>query len=148
MQIVNPKQFDVLVTDNLFGDILSDEAAQLTGGLGLLPSAALGVAGTPGLYEPIHGSAPDIAGQGKANTVGAIASAAMLLSDGLGLNEEAAVVTRAIEHALSSGLRAYLAAIVAPEARSAIRLTLMTAAIAVPLNVAFGIAFELKKSGV
>src|SRR5258708_34451148 len=68
MQLVkNPRQFDVILTDNLFGDILSDEAAQLTGGLGLLPSAALGQAGTPGLYEPIHGSAPDIAGQGLAN---------------------------------------------------------------------------------
>src|SRR5246127_925348 len=68
MQLVRaPRQFDVIVTDNLFGDILSDEASQLTGGLGLLPSAALGAAGAPGLYEPIHGSAPDIARKGIAN---------------------------------------------------------------------------------
>ena len=68
MQLVkNPRQFDVIVTDNLFGDILSDEAAMLTGGIGLLPSASLGDSGKPGLYEPIHGSAPDIAGQGLAN---------------------------------------------------------------------------------
>src|SRR5471030_2007509 len=80
MQIVkNPRQFDVMVTDNLFGDILSDEAAQLTGSLGMLPSAALGAPGTPGLYEPIHGSAPDIAGQGVANPLAAILSFEMAL---------------------------------------------------------------------
>ena len=80
MQLVkNPRQFDVLVTDNLFGDILSDEAAQLTGSLGMLPSAALGEPGKPGLYEPIHGSAPDIAGQGIANPLAAILSFEMAL---------------------------------------------------------------------
>jgi len=98
-----PASFDVILTENMFGDILSDEAGAVCGSLGLLPSASLGPG--PGLFEPVHGSAPDIAGQGKANPVGAIASAAMLLSDGLGLHEEAAAVTAAIEHALSSGLR-------------------------------------------
>jgi 3-isopropylmalate dehydrogenase len=98
-----PASFDVIVTENMFGDILSDEAGAVCGSLGLLPSASLGPG--PGLFEPVHGSAPDIAGQGKANPVGAIASAAMLLTDGLGLHEEAAVVTAAIEGALSSGLR-------------------------------------------
>jgi 3-isopropylmalate dehydrogenase len=78
MQIVrDPRQFDVLVTDNLFGDILSDAAAQLTGSLGMLPSAALGDPGRPGLYEPIHGSAPDIAGQGVANPLASILSLEM-----------------------------------------------------------------------
>ncbi len=80
MQLVkNPKQFDVMVTDNLFGDILSDAAAQLTGSLGMLPSAALGAPGKPGLYEPIHGSAPDIAGKGLANPLAAILSFEMAL---------------------------------------------------------------------
>ena len=83
MQLVkNPRQFDVIVTDNLFGDILSDEAAQLTGSLGMLPSAALGAPGTPGLYEPIHGSAPDIAGQGVANPLAAILSFSPWLCSG------------------------------------------------------------------
>jgi 3-isopropylmalate dehydrogenase len=98
-----PASFDVVLTENMFGDILSDEAGAVCGSLGLLPSASLGPG--PGLFEPVHGSAPDIAGQGKANPIGAIASAAMLLTDGLGLHEEAALITRAIEHALSSGLR-------------------------------------------
>ncbi|HMO42437.1 MAG TPA: isocitrate/isopropylmalate family dehydrogenase, partial [Phenylobacterium sp.] len=90
MQIVkNPKQFDVMVTDNLFGDILSDAAAQLTGSLGMLPSAALGAAGKPGLYEPIHGSAPDIAGQGVANPLAAILSFEMALRWSLGRAEAA-----------------------------------------------------------
>ena len=85
MQLVkNPRQFDVLVTDNLFGDILSDEAAQLTGSLGMLPSAALGEPGKPGLYEPIHGSAPDIAGKGVANPLAAILSFEMALRWSLG----------------------------------------------------------------
>jgi isocitrate dehydrogenase (NAD+) len=80
MQLVkNPRQFDVIVTDNLFGDVLSDEAAMLTGGIGLLPSAALGEAGRPGLYEPIHGSAPDIAGRGIANPTAILLAAAMML---------------------------------------------------------------------
>src|SRR6202012_64340 len=85
MQLVkNPRQFDVLVTDNLFGDVLSDEAAQLTGSLGMLPSAALGEPGKPGLYEPIHGSAPDIAGKGIANPLAAILSFELALRWSLG----------------------------------------------------------------
>jgi 3-isopropylmalate dehydrogenase len=98
-----PASFDVVLTENMFGDILSDEAGAVCGSLGLLPSASLGPGA--GLFEPVHGSAPDIAGQGKANPIGAIASAAMLLSDGLKLRDEGAAVTRAIEQTLSSGLR-------------------------------------------
>jgi len=106
MQLVkNPRQFDVIVTDNLFGDLLSDEAAQLTGSLGMLPSAALGAPGTPGLYEPIHGSAPDIAGQGVANPLAAILSFAMALQWSLGLPELAVRVTRAVDAALADGAR-------------------------------------------
>lgn len=98
-----PSSFDVILTENLFGDILSDEAGAVCGSLGLLPSASLGPG--PGLFEPVHGSAPDIAGQGKANPIGAIASAAMLLGDGLGLTEEAGAIIAAIEKALGAGLR-------------------------------------------
>jgi 3-isopropylmalate dehydrogenase len=98
-----PSRFDVMLMENLFGDILSDEAGAICGSLGLLPSASLGEG--PGLFEPVHGSAPDIAGKDIANPVGTIASAAMLLSDGLGLREEGAAIVHAIEHALSSGLR-------------------------------------------
>jgi 3-isopropylmalate dehydrogenase len=106
MQIVkNPKQFDVLVTDNLFGDILSDAAAQLTGSLGMLPSAALGVAGTPGLYEPIHGSAPDIAGKGIANPLAAILSFEMALRWSLGRSELAGKLFAAVNRALEKGAR-------------------------------------------
>ena len=106
MQIVkNPKQFDVLVTDNLFGDILSDEASQLTGGLGLLPSAALGDPGTPGLYEPIHGSAPDIAGQGLANPLAAILSFEMALRWSLGREADAKRLNAAVLRALAGGAR-------------------------------------------
>ena len=106
MQIVkDPKQFDVLLTDNLFGDILSDVAAQLTGSLGMLPSAALGVAGTPGLYEPIHGSAPDIAGQGVANPLAAILSFEMALRWSLNRPNEAARLAAAVEGALVRGSR-------------------------------------------
>jgi len=106
MQLVkNPRQFDVLLTDNLFGDILSDEAAQLTGGLGLLPSAALGAAGTPGLYEPIHGSAPDIAGKGIANPLAAILSFEMALRWSLGRAELADRLTAAVGRALDAGAR-------------------------------------------
>ncbi len=105
MQLVtNPSQFDVIVTSNLFGDILSDEAAAVTGSIGLIPSASLGE-GTFGLYEPIHGSAPDIAGQGKANPLAAILSAAMLLRYSLSLAEEAAHIESAVEKALLSGAR-------------------------------------------
>ena len=98
-----PSKFDVLVTENLFGDILSDEAGAVCGSLGLLPSASLG--GGPGLFEPVHGSAPDIAGRDMANPVGAMASAAMLLADGLGLAREGAAVIAAIERTLAAGLR-------------------------------------------
>jgi 3-isopropylmalate dehydrogenase len=106
MQIVkDPKQFDVLLTDNLFGDILSDAAAQLTGSLGMLPSAALGVAGTPGLYEPIHGSAPDIAGQGLANPLAAILSFEMALRWSLDRAAEADRLYAAVERALEKGAR-------------------------------------------
>jgi 3-isopropylmalate dehydrogenase len=106
MQLVkNPRQFDVIVTDNLFGDILSDEAAQLTGSLGMLPSAAIGAPGSPGLYEPIHGSAPDIAGQGVANPLAAILSFAMALQWSLGQPELAGRVTRAVDAALAAGAR-------------------------------------------
>jgi 3-isopropylmalate dehydrogenase len=103
MQLVRaPKQFDVIVTDNLFGDILSDEASQATGGLGLLPSAALGAPGAPGLYEPIHGSAPDIAGKGIANPLAAILSFEMALRWSLERADLAdrlyAAVVRALEH--------------------------------------------------
>ncbi len=102
--VTDPKSFDVMVTENMFGDILSDEAAVLTGSLGMLPSASLGE-GKLGLYEPIHGSAPDIAGKGIANPVGTILSAAMLLRHSLGLEKEAASVERAVEAALASGAR-------------------------------------------
>jgi len=106
MQLVrNPRQFDIILTDNLFGDILSDEAAMLTGSLGLLPSAALGEAGKPGLYEPIHGSAPDIAGQGVANPCAAILSLAMALRYSLGRPELADKVEAAVEAALDAGAR-------------------------------------------
>jgi len=106
MQLVkNPRQFDVIVTDNLFGDILSDEAAMLTGGIGLLPSAALGEAGKPGLYEPIHGSAPDIAGQGIANPLAAILSFEMALRWSLGRGDLADALFAAVKRALDGGAR-------------------------------------------
>jgi 3-isopropylmalate dehydrogenase len=106
MQLVkNPKQFDVIVTDNLFGDILSDAAAMLTGSLGMLPSAALGEAGMPGLYEPIHGSAPDIAGKGIANPCAAILSLAMALRLQLKRADLADSVERAVSKTLADGYR-------------------------------------------
>jgi 3-isopropylmalate dehydrogenase len=98
-----PSSFDVIVTENMFGDILSDEAGAIVGSLGLLPSASLG-AGT-GLFEPVHGSAPDIAGRNIANPIGAIASAAMLLRHALKLETEARAVEAAIESVLVTGLR-------------------------------------------
>jgi len=101
--ISSPRRFDVLLTENLFGDILSDEAAVITGSLGMLASATIG--GDVGLYEPVHGSAPDIAGQGIANPFGAIASAAMMLRYSLGLDQDAADIERAIEYVLESGYR-------------------------------------------
>jgi 3-isopropylmalate dehydrogenase len=106
MQLVKaPKQFDIILTDNLFGDILSDEAGMLTGSLGMLPSAALGEAGRPGLYEPIHGSAPDIAGQGAANPCAAILSLAMALRHSLGRTDLADRVEAAVARTLDSGTR-------------------------------------------
>lgn len=99
-----PRDFDVVVTGNLFGDILSDEASMLPGSLGLLPSASVGSTG-PGLYEPIHGSAPDIAGRGIANPLATILSAAMALRHSLGLEEEAVAVEMAVDCVLDSGLR-------------------------------------------
>ncbi|MBV9841259.1 MAG: 3-isopropylmalate dehydrogenase [Sphingomonadaceae bacterium] len=106
MQIVhNPKQFDVLVTDNLFGDILSDEAAMCTGSLGMLPSAAIGAPGKPGLYEPIHGSAPDIAGKGVANPLAAILSFAMALRLSLGRIDLGDRLFAAVAAALDAGAR-------------------------------------------
>jgi 3-isopropylmalate dehydrogenase len=101
--VLNPTAFDVVVTENLFGDILSDEVGALVGSLGLLPSASLGDG--PGLFEPVHGSAPALAGRDIANPIGAIATTAMLLEDGLGLTEEAAAVNRAIEKVLEKGAR-------------------------------------------
>ena len=106
MQLVaHPRHFDVIVAENMFGDILSDEAAMLTGSIGLLPSASLGAAGDPGLFEPVHGSAPDIAGTGTANPLAMLLSAAMMLRHGLSLPDEAAAVESAVDRALESGLR-------------------------------------------
>ena len=99
----NPKGFDVLVTSNLFGDILSDEAAVIGGSIGMMPSASMGK-GT-GLYEPIHGSAPDIAGMGIANPVGTILSAAMMLRYSLDENEAALAIEQAVEAVLADGYR-------------------------------------------
>jgi 3-isopropylmalate dehydrogenase len=99
-----PASFDVLVTENMFGDILTDEAAVLAGSMGMLPSASLG-AGGPGLYEPIHGSAPDIAGKGIANPLGTILSAAMMLRHSLGLEQEAAAIEKAGDAAVTGGAR-------------------------------------------
>jgi 3-isopropylmalate dehydrogenase len=106
MQLVKaPKQFDVILTDNLFGDILSDEAAQLTGSIGLLPSAALSYAGKPGLYEPVHGSAPDIAGQGLANPLAAILSYGMALRWSFGRPDLDERIGAAVRSALDDGAR-------------------------------------------
>jgi len=110
MQLVRaPKQFDVIVTDNLFGDVLSDEAAMATGSLGMLPSASLGATDDKGMrramYEPVHGSAPDIAGQGAANPIATIASFAMALRYSFGLGEMADRIENAIAHVLDQGLR-------------------------------------------
>jgi 3-isopropylmalate dehydrogenase len=105
MQLIsNPAHFDVIVTENMFGDILSDEAAMLTGSIGLLPSASLGGDG-PGLFEPVHGSAPDIAGQGIANPLAMFLSAALMLRHGLAMENEATTVESAVDRALADGLR-------------------------------------------
>ncbi len=106
MQLVsNPADFDVIVTENMFGDILSDEAATLTGSIGMLPSASLGEPGQPGLFEPVHGSAPDIAGTGAANPMAMFLSAALMLRHGLSLEAEAAAIESAVDRALAQGLR-------------------------------------------
>jgi 3-isopropylmalate dehydrogenase len=105
MRLVSaPREFDTILTENMFGDILSDEAAMLTGSIGMLPSASLSGDG-PGVFEPVHGSAPDIAGQGSANPLAMFLSAAMMLRHGLGLESEAAAVESAVEGALDAGLR-------------------------------------------
>jgi len=100
--VSNPAEFDVVVTENMFGDILTDEAAVLSGSMGLLPSASLG-SGGPGLYEPIHGSAPDIAGKGIANPIGTILSSAFMLRYSLKLEKEAAAIEAAVEKTIASG---------------------------------------------
>jgi 3-isopropylmalate dehydrogenase len=106
MQLVsNPTSFDVLVTENMFGDILSDEAAMLTGSLGMLPSASLGDGSGPGLFEPVHGSAPDIAGTGTANPLAMFGSVALMLRHGLAMEKEAAALESAVDRALGDGLR-------------------------------------------
>ena len=137
MQLVrNPKQFDVIVTDNLFGDVLSDCAAMLTGSLGMLPSASLGAPmenGRPrALYEPVHGSAPDIAGQGKANPIASILSFAMALRYSFDLGDEAARVERAVEKVLADGLRT--ADLMGPEGDTAVSTTGMGDAVLAALD--------------
>jgi 3-isopropylmalate dehydrogenase len=104
MLVSSPRHFDTILTENMFGDILSDEAAMLTGSIGMLPSASLGADG-PGVFEPVHGSAPDIAGQGIANPLAMFLSAAMLLRHGLAMESEAAAVESAVQRALEEGLR-------------------------------------------
>jgi len=106
MQLVSrPADFDVVLAENLFGDILSDEAAMLTGSLGMLPSASLGAEGAPGLFEPVHGSAPDIAGKGCANPLATFLSVAMMLRHGLGRGEDADRIEAAVDAVLERGLR-------------------------------------------
>jgi 3-isopropylmalate dehydrogenase len=106
MQLVSrPADFDVVLAENLFGDILSDEAAMLTGSLGMLPSASLGAEGAPGLFEPVHGSAPDIAGKGVANPLATFLSAAMMLRHGFGRGDDATRIEAAVDAVLERGLR-------------------------------------------
>ncbi|MEA2319915.1 MAG: 3-isopropylmalate dehydrogenase [Solirubrobacteraceae bacterium] len=105
--IAAPRHFEVIVTDNMFGDILSDESAMLTGSIGMLPSASLGEPGRPGVFEPVHGSAPDITGQGIANPLAMFLSAAMMLRHGLGFESEAAALESAVDRALEEGLRTH-----------------------------------------
>jgi len=106
MQLVSrPADFDVILTENMFGDILSDEAAMLTGSLGMLPSASLGDGSGPGLFEPVHGSAPDIAGSGTANPLAMFGSVALMLRHGLAMENEAAALESALDRALGEGLR-------------------------------------------
>jgi 3-isopropylmalate dehydrogenase len=103
--VAAPRHFDVILTENMFGDILSDEAAMLTGSLGMLPSASLGAPGDPGVFEPVHGSAPDIAGQGIANPLAMFLSAALMLRHGFAMEDQAAAVESAVDRALAEGLR-------------------------------------------
>jgi 3-isopropylmalate dehydrogenase len=128
--IRRPRDFDVLVTENMFGDILTDEGAMLASSLGVLPSASIGD-GRRGLYEPIHGSAPDIAGKGIANPVGTILSVAMLLKHSLGLEAEAAAVDAAVSHAIDGGART---ADIAEKGRTALSTRQMGDAILAALN--------------
>jgi 3-isopropylmalate dehydrogenase len=102
--VAAPRHFDVILTENMFGDILSDEAAMLTGSIGLLPSASLGGDG-PSLFEPVHGSAPDIAGKGIANPLAMFLSAALMLRHAFGMEAEASAVESAVDRALADGLR-------------------------------------------
>jgi 3-isopropylmalate dehydrogenase len=137
MQLVRwPKQFDVIVTDNLFGDVLSDCAAMLTGSLGMLPSASLGAPGANGrpkaLYEPVHGSAPDIAGTGKANPIACILSFAMALRYSFDLGDEATRVEAAVERVLADGLRT--ADLMGPDGGTPVSTTEMGAAILAALD--------------
>jgi 3-isopropylmalate dehydrogenase len=117
-----PRDFDIIVTENMFGDILTDEASMLAGSMGMLPSASLGDAAR-GLFEPVHGSAPDIAGMDIANPCGAIASAALLLRHSLGLGDEARAVEAAIDAAIEAGGRT---ADIAAEGEQALSTTAMT----------------------
>jgi 3-isopropylmalate dehydrogenase len=103
--VTAPRHFDVILTENMFGDILSDEASVITGSLGLLPSASLGEPGRPAVFEPVHGSAPDIAGQGIANPLAMLLSVALMLRHGLGRPDEAGAVESAVDSALKDGLR-------------------------------------------
>jgi 3-isopropylmalate dehydrogenase len=103
--VAAPRHFDVILTENMFGDILSDEAAMLTGSIGMLPSASLGADGTPGMFEPVHGSAPDIAGRGRANPLAMFLSVALMLRHGFGMEAEAAALESAVDRALAAGLR-------------------------------------------
>src|SRR4051812_41223549 len=105
--VAAPRHFDVILTDNMFGDILSDESAMLTGSIGMLPSASLGEPGTPGMFEPVHGSAPDIAGRGVANPLAMFLSGGMMLRHGFGLENEAAALESAVDRALEDGLRTH-----------------------------------------
>lgn len=106
MYLINhPAAYDVIVTGNMFGDILSDEASMITGSLGMLPSASLGMPGTPGVFEPIHGSAPDIAGKGIANPLATILSAAMMIRSGMDMDEEATLIETAVSNVLAAGHR-------------------------------------------
>ena len=136
MQLVrNPRQFDVIVTENLFGDILSDCAAMVSGSLGMLPSASIGPRRADGrrsaLYEPIHGSAPDIAGQGIANPIGAIRSFAMCLRHSLDRPQDASLLERAVEAALTAGARTRD---IASAGQSELSTTMMTDAVLAELT--------------